>query len=327
MQKRNLGKNGPKVGAIGLGCMSFAGFYGKTDEAESHRTLARALDLGVDHLDIANIYGQGVAEQVVGSFIKNNPNSFKIATKAGIKLAPERGYDNSPQYLAQCLEESFARLRVDYVDLFYIHRREQERPIEDVTETLAGFVKQGKIGGFGFSEISPGSLERASAVHHVMAVQSEYSLWTRLPELGMIQACKRFGTAFVAFSPLARGMLTGVMPAPDKLADTDFRKNQPRFNGVNFKYNVEKISRFNAYAVERGLTPEALALAWCLHQGDHIIPIPGTRSSEHLENDAAAADIVLSKDDMAKIEDLLPVGFAHGDRYTVEQYNGPERYC
>jgi len=326
MQKRKLGKNGPQIGAIGLGCMSFGGFYGATDEAESHRTLALALDLGVDHLDIANIYGSGVSETVVGTFIKDHPNRFKIATKAGIKTAPEHGYDNSPDYLRQCLEDSFARLGVDYVDLFYIHRREQDRPIEDVTQTLAGFIKEGKIGGFGFSEISPGSLERASAVHHVMAVQSEYSLWTRLPDLGMIQACERLGTAFVAFSPLARGMLTSIMPDPASMGEKDFRKQQPRFEAVNFKYNVEKINRFKDYAVERGWTPEALALAWCLKQGDHIIPIPGTRSPEHLQKDADGAGITLSKKDMTAIEQLLPVGFAHGDRYTTKQYNGPERY-
>ena len=327
MQKRKLGKNGPDVGAIGLGCMSFGGFYGPTDEAESHRTLALALELGVDHLDISNIYGLGVSEQVVGTFIKDHPNRFKIATKAGIRVGEKRGYDNSPQYLRQCLEESFERLGVDFVDLFYIHRREQERPIEDVSETLAQLVKEGKIGGFGFSEISPGSLERASAVHHIMAVQSEYSLWTRMPELGMLQACKRLGTAFVAFSPLARGMLTSVTPEPKNFPDKDIRKNQPRFQETNFKYNLEKISRFNAFAVKRGWTPEGLALAWCMAQADHIIPIPGTRSPHHLQNDADAADIVLSHEDLAEIEQILPIGFAHGDRYTIEQYNGPERYC
>ncbi len=327
MQKRKLGKNGPEIGAIGLGCMSFGGFYGPTDEAESHHTLALALDLGVDHLDISNIYGLGVSEQVVGTFIKDHPNRFKIATKAGIRVGDKRGYDNSPAYLRQCLEESFRRLGVDFVDLFYIHRREQDRPIEDVAETLAQLIKEGKIGGFGFSEISPGSLERANAVHHVMAVQSEYSLWTRLPELGMLQACKRLGTAFVAFSPLARGMLTGAMPDPAKFPDKDFRKNQPRFQPDNFKFNAEKITRFNNYAVERGWTPEGLALAWCLKQGDHIIPIPGTRSPEHLQRDADGAQITLSDDDISQIEQILPVGFAHGDRYTIEQYNGPERYC
>lgn len=326
MQKRKLGKNGPEVGEIAFGCMSFGGFYGPTDEAESHRALALALELGVDHLDIANIYGAGVSEKVVGSFIKDHPNRFKIATKAGIRTGDKRGYDNAPAYIRQCLEESFERLGVDYVDLFYIHRREQERPIEDVTETLAQLIKEGKIGGFGFSEISPASLERANSVHHVMAVQSEYSLWTRLPELGMIQACKRLGTAFVAFSPVARGMLTDVMPDPATFADNDIRKNQPRFQENTFAYNVEKINKFKQYAAKHGWTTEGLALAWCLAQGDHIIPIPGTRSPEHLQNDADASDINLTAEHLAEIEEILPVGFADGDRYSVAQYIGPERY-
>ncbi len=327
MQKRQLGKFGPQVGSVGLGCMSFAGFYGKTDEAEAHETLKTALDLGVDHLDTSNMYGNGVSESTIGSFVKNNPNAFKIATKAGIRTQPTRCFDNSPEYLAQCLEDSFKRLNVDFVDLFYIHRREQDRPIEDVTETLAGFVKQGKIGGFGFSEISPSSLERASAIHHVMAVQSEYSLWSRLPELGMLQACKRLGTAFVAFSPLARGMLSDQMPDPAALPDTDFRKNQPRFQEPNYGYNVTAINRFRDYAHKNGWTPAALAIAWTLHQGDHIIPIPGTRTSKNLTDDANGADITLTPENLTEIEAILPVGFAHGDRYSVAQYVGPERYC
>ena len=327
MHKRKLGKFGPEVGCVGLGCMSLSGFYGKTDEAEAHATLKTSLDLGVDHLDTSNIYGNGVSEEIIGSFIKANPHSFKIATKAGIRTKPERCFDNSPEYLSQCLEESFKRLNVDYVDLFYIHRREQDRPIEDVVETLARFIKQGKIGGFGFSEISPSSLQRANAVHHVMAVQSEYSLWTRLPELGMLQMCKKLGTAFVAFSPLARGMFSNQQPVPNNLPDTDFRKNQPRFQEPNFNYNMAAIKHFIIYANDHGWSPAALAIAWTLHQGDHIIPIPGTRSSEHLIDDASADEIHLNVAHLTEIEQILPVGFAHGDRYTDAQYNGPERYC
>ena len=327
MQKRQLGKFGPSVGSVGLGCMSFAGFYGSTNEAEAHETLKTALDLGVDHLDTSNMYGNGVSESFIGSFVKNNPGEFKIATKAGIKIEPTRCFDNDPDYLRQCLEGSLKRLNVDYVDLFYIHRREQERPIEEVTETMAGFIKEGKIGGFGFSEISPSSLERASAVHHVMAVQSEYSLWSRLPELGMVQTCKRLGTAFVAFSPLARGMLSDQMPDPQKLPETDFRKNQPRFEEPNYAYNVVAINRFRDYAHKNGWTPAALAIAWTLHQGDHIIPIPGTRTSKNLIDDAHGSEIVLTPEHLAQIEKILPVGFAHGDRYSVAQYVGPERYC
>lgn len=327
MEKRQLGKDGPEIGCIGLGCMSFSGFYGKTNESKSHETLKTALDLGVNHLDIANIYGNGVSESIVGSFIRNNGNPFSIATKAGIKTAPERGYDNEAGYLRQCLEESFKRLNVDYVDLFYIHRREPDRPIEEVTETLLALVKEGKIGGFGFSEISPASLERASAVAQVAAVQSEYSLWTRQPELGMVQACKRFETALVAFSPLARGMFSDDMPTPAELPEGDFRKNMPRFIEPNYSFNASKISAFNDYAHQRGWSPAALALAWLLAKGDHVIPIPGTRSADHLAQCAQAASIDLDESDMAEIERILPIGFAHGDRYNDQQNIGPERYC
>jgi len=329
MHKRQLGTDGPQVGAIGLGCMSFGGFYGPTDEAESHATLARALELGCDFLDTSNVYGAGLSERVMGSFIAQHPGQFKIATKAGIRRTPEKGrfFDNSPEHLREALEASFQRLGVDYVDLFYIHRRETDRPIEEVMETLVALKQEGKIGGIGFSEISPASLRRAHAVHPVMAVQSEYSLWTRLPELGMLQTCKELGVTFVPFSPVARGMLTDTPPDPKAFSDDDFRKRNPRFMEPNFSYNEAQIKKFRAYAHELGLSTAALAMAWILNQGDHLVPIPGTRSAEHLEDDLAAADRKLSAAELAHIETLLPVGFAHGDRYNEAQNIGPERYC
>lgn len=327
MQKRTLGRDGPLVGAVALGCMSFGGMYGPTDEAESHRTLARALELGVDHLDTADVYGPAVSEEVIGSFLRQNPHSFTIATKAGITRKPEHPFDNSPDYLRRCLEASLRRLGVDHVDLYYIHRREQSRPIEEVVETMARFKKEGKIGGIGFSEISPASLERASAIHPIMAVQSEYSLWTRLPELGLIQACARLGTALVAFSPLGRGMFSDSPPTPHALAEKDFRKHNPRFVEPNYTQNARSVARFAALAREKGYTPAALAIAWTLHRGPHVIPIPGTRSADHLAEDAAAAAITLSEADMADIEAVLPIGFAHGERYTPAQARGPEDYC
>lgn len=315
------------VSAIGLGCMSFGGIYGATNEAESHKTLARALELGIDHLDVANIYGNGVSEEVIGSFLKQHRARFTIATKAGIKNGPPRSFDNSPAYLRECLEGSLQRLGVDHVGLFYIHRRDQARPIEDVVETLVRFKEEGKIGGIGFSEISPASLERACAVHPVMAVQNEYSLWTRLPDLGMIQACRRLGVAFVAFSPLGRGMFSDVPPDPKAFADSDFRKTNPRFMEPNFSYNRDAVARFADYARAKGHSPAALALAWVLSRGEHFIPIPGTRSREHLTENATAATIQLSEADLAEIETILPPGFAHGDRYSDAQAVGPERYC
>lgn len=329
MHQRQLGSDGPMVGAIGLGCMSFAGFYGPTDEAESHATLSRALDLGCDFLDTSNVYGAGVSERAIGSFMVRNPGTFKIATKAGIRRDAQKGryFDNSDTHLREALEGSLQRLCVDYVDLFYIHRREQSRPIEAVMETLALLKQEGKIGGIGFSEISPASLRRAHAVHPVMAVQSEYSLWTRLPELGMIQTCRELGVSFVPFSPLARSMFTDTVPDPKTFPDDHFCKNNPRFIEPNFSHNETQIAAFRAYAHEHGLTPAALALAWVLNQGEHLIPIPGTRSAGHLEEDLAAADRTLSASELADIEALLPVGFAHGDRYSDAQNIGPERYC
>ncbi len=327
MHKRRLGTDGPLVSAIGLGCMSFGGFYGPTDESESHRTLACAADLGIDFLDTANVYGAGRSEEVIGSFLKNNPGRFTIASKGGIDPGPPRSFNNGPDFLRTCLENSLRRLGVEYIELYYIHRREPARPIEEVVETLMRFKQEGKIGGFGFSEISPASLERASAVYPVAAIQSEYSLWSRLPDLGMIQACERAGTAFVAFSPLGRGMFTSALPEPTQFAETDFRKNTPRFVEPNFSLNAKAVGRFSDYARDRGHSPAALALAWVLHRGGHVIPIPGTRSAEHLEEDAKGAEISLSAADLAEIEKILPVGFAHGDRYSEQQSIGPERYC
>ncbi|MCR9215415.1 MAG: aldo/keto reductase [Proteobacteria bacterium] len=330
MNKRPLGKNGLNVSALGLGCWSFAGAYGPTDEAESHQTLARALDLGIDFLDTANVYGGGLSEQVIGSFLKANGNSFKIATKGGIKRAPgstERVFDNKPDYLAEALDLSLDRLGVEYVDLYYIHRRDPEIEIEDLMETLVGFKNAGKIGGIGFSEISPSSLRRAHAVHPVTAVQSEYSLWSRMPDLGMVQACKELGVTFVPFSPLGRGIFGKVTPDPSTFGKLDFRKNNPRFLEPDFSRNVKIVDRYKQYAADNGHSPAALAIAWCLHQGDHLIPIPGTRSPEHLEELAAGAEITLSSTDLEEIENILPVGFAHGDRYSEGQQVGAERYC
>ncbi|MCQ8781783.1 aldo/keto reductase [Mangrovibrevibacter kandeliae] len=327
MQQRTLGHGGPQVGAVGLGCMSFAGVYGGTDLAESHRTLAAALELGVTHLDTALIYGNGLSEEVIGAFIKDHPGRFSIATKGGIRTQPTRSFDNSEAYLRDCLEGSLRRLGVEHVDLYYIHRRDQTIPIEEVTGTLSRFVEEGKIGGIGYSEIAPASLERAAAVHPVRAVQSEYSLWTRLPELGMLQACARLGTAFVAFSPVGRGIFGETPLDPSAFSDKDFRKNNPRFVEPNYSANEAFVARLRDYARSRGWSVAALAIAWTLAKWEHVISIPGTRSPEHLAVDASAADIALTAEDLAAIDAILPPGFAHGDRYSDAQALGPERYC
>ncbi len=327
MHKRRLGQDGPMVGAVGLGCMSFGGMYGPTDEATSHTTLKRALDLGVDHLDTAFIYGEGISESYIGSFLKRNPAKFTIATKGGIVIGPPRGVDNSPAYLRECIETSLTRLGVEHVELYYIHRRDPAIPIEDVMGTLSRFREEGKIGAIGFSEISPASLRRAAAIHPVAAVQSEYSLWTRLPELGLLQACRELGTAFVAFSPVGRGMFARDIPDQSRFAKGDFRFRNPRFVDPNYSYNRAYLERFRDFALGRGWSPAALAIAWTLAQGEHVMPIPGTRTPDHLAELAEGADIALSAADLAEIEAILPIGFAAGDRYSDAQYNNVERYC
>ncbi len=331
MMKRRLGSGGPFTSAIGLGCWSFAGnaCYGPTTEAESHQTLARARDLGVDFLDVADVYGHGVSEEVIGSFIKAHGDTFTIATKGGIVRKPGstvRTFDNSPDYLRTALENSLRRLGRERVELYYVHRRDQNRPIEEVADTLAGFIKEGKIGGFGFSEISPASLRRAHAVHPVMAVQNEYSLWSRQPDLGLIEACRDLGVAFVPFSPLGRGFLTGTVTRNDGFGAGDFRVANPRFLEPNFSNNKKALEPFLALAHQYDASPGQLALAWVLAQGEHLLPIPGTRSAKHMEENAAAAAIKLDAGQIAAIERVLPRGFAHGDRYSENQWIGAERY-
>ena len=327
MQKRQLGAGGPMVSAIGLGCMSFAGFFGETDEATSLRCLDAAWDHGIDFLDTANIYGMGRSERVIGTWLATRKPKVVIATKAGIVSGPERRFDNSEAYLRAELDASMKRLGVAFVDLFYIHRREQERPVEEVVQTMQKLIAEGRIGGYGLSEVSPATLRRAQAVHPCRAVQNEYSLWTRGPELGLIQTCAELGVAFVPFSPLGRGVFGEVFPDPTTMAETDFRARIPRFTEPNYTYNRAAIAPFKAFAQSRGWSVAAAALAWVLDQGAHLIPIPGTRTAEHLAEWAGADALTLTDADRAEIKRLLPVGFAHGDRYNDSQIIGAERYC
>jgi aryl-alcohol dehydrogenase-like predicted oxidoreductase len=274
--------------------------------------------------------GMGISETVIGNYLRHNPGHFRIATKAGIRRDPSTGaryVDNSAGHLQSELEGSLKRLGVDHVDLFYVHRREADRPIEEVTGTLQSFVEDGKIGGFGFSEIAPSSLRLAHAVAPVTAVQSEYSLWTRQPELGMVEACSDLGVALVAFCPLGRGIFASQAPDPATFGAADFRKHNPRFVEPNLARNIQAIAPFKAYAGDLGTTPVALAIAWLLSRGGHVIPIPGTRSATHLEECVKGAELRLGEKEQAEIERNLPVGFAHGDRYSREQSNGVEGYC
>jgi aryl-alcohol dehydrogenase-like predicted oxidoreductase len=328
MHKRRLGAGGPEVSAIGIGAMSFAGVYGRATEAEAHALLAAALELGIDHVDTSNVYGMGLSERMIGSFPERR--AFRIATKAAIRSDPatsRRWFDNSAEHLAAELDGSLKRLGVETVDLFYVHRRDPEVPIEAVTEALAELVRAGKTRAIGFSEIAPASLGRAAAVHPVAAVQSEYSLGTRLPELGLVQACARLGTALVAFSPVGRAILTDTPPTPERVAASDFMRANPRFGDGNFAANLAATDRFRRLAAEMGTSAAALAIGWLLARSPAVIPIPGTRSVAHLRELAAGAALALAPADLDRIEAALPVGWAHGDRYSVQQNIGPERYC
>lgn len=330
MKKRSLGRGGPLISEIGLGCWNFAGPYGPTDEEESRATLHAAIDEGITFLDTANVYGMGLSEEIIGRFIKDNPGKFSIHTKGGLYRNPETGerwFRNEADYLREQLEASLTRLGVERIELYYVHRRQPELEIEEVMGTLLQFKQEGKIARIGFSEIAPYSLRRASALGHVAAIQNEYSLWSRYPDLGMLQACQELGTAFVAFSPVGRGIFAQETPDPATFAKTDFRHGNPRFVEPNFSANAAKVQEFKQLAVDMGTTSPALAMAWVLSRGEHMFSIPGTRSAKHLRELAGGAALSLTAEDLAAIDRVLPVGWAHGDRYSRKQWLGAEGYC
>lgn len=333
MKTRLLGKHGRAIHPIGIGAMSFSNFYGTTNKAESHAILDAAMAAGITHIDTANVYGMGTSETVIGTYLKANPQArdhFCIATKGSITRNPDGPgniFDNSADHLQSELEASLKRLGVDAVDLFYVHRRDPAVPIEEVTETLAGLVKSGKAKSIGFSEIAPTSLRRAHEVHPVAAVQSEYSLSTRSPEMGLVQTCAELGVALVAFSPVGRSLLTDTPLSFEAVQELGFLVNNPRFMEPNYSANIKALVPFRELAEELGLSAAGLAIAWVLAQGDHVIPIPGTRSAAHFSELLQAADRQLSESELKAIETVLPIGWAHGDRYSAAQWNGPEKYC
>jgi aryl-alcohol dehydrogenase-like predicted oxidoreductase len=311
--------------------MSFGGFYGPTNEAESMRTMAKALDFGVDFWDTANVYGDGLCEHLIGKFLaedKSRRARVTLATKFSIRRRDEgsRFFDNSAAHIREALDGSRKRLGVDHIDLYYVHRIDRSVPIEDTIGELARLVKAGAIGAIGLSEIAPDTLRRAQDVHPIAAVQSEYSLWTRNPELGLIQACADLGTILVAFSPLARGYLSGLLQNVETFGEKDFRRANPRFQGLNWQRNRDRLGGFLALADAWGLKPATLAIAWTLAKAAHVVPIPGSRAAAHLEECAAAAEVDLTDAQIAEIERALPLGFAAGERYSDQQWVGIQKY-
>ena len=319
MKTRTLGRNGPTVSALGLGCMGMSFAYSTPDDAESRATLARALELGVNFFDTADIYGPHTNERLLGDFLKDRRDEVFLATKFGIKLGSEpaaRGTDGRPEYVRSACEGSLERLGTDHIDLYYQHRVDAATPIEDTVGAMAELVQAGKVRFLGLSEASADTIRRAHAVHPITAVQSEYSLWTRDPEHNDVLAvCRDLGIGFVPYSPLGRGFLTGAIRSPDDFEADDWRRSNPRFQGENFARNLALVARVGELAVDRGVTPGQLALAWVLAQDEHIVPIPGTKRRRYLEENVGALDVVLDADALAQIDAVFPAGAVAGTRY------------
>ncbi|HEX7324909.1 MAG TPA: aldo/keto reductase [Rhodanobacteraceae bacterium] len=319
MQTRTLGRNGPEVSALGLGCMGMSTAYGKGDDAESVRLIQHALDCGVNFLDTADIYGPHTNEVLVGKAITGRRDAVFLATKFGFVPDPadpvKRTLCGRPDYVRSACDASLARLGTDYIDLYYQHRIDRSVPIEDTVGAMADLVTAGKIRHVGLSEPSVATLERACKVHPVTAVQSEYSLWTRDPEDGVLAACERLGVGFVPFSPLGRGFLTGALKSADAFGAHDYRRTSPRFEGENFRMNLALVDKVRELAAAKGCTPAQLALAWVLVQGEHIVPIPGTKHRKYFDENLAALDVRLDAADLAAIDAVFPRDVAAGARY------------
>ena len=318
MKTRRLGSSGPEVSAIGLGCMGMNAFYSTNrDDAESKRTIDRAIDLGVTFLDTADIYGPHINEELVGEAIRGKRDKVVIATKFGNRVDGNgrRFIDGSPEWVREAVEGSLKRLGIDEIDLYYQHRVDRNVPIEDTLGAMAELVKAGKVRYLGLSEASPATIERAHAVHPITALQSEYSLWTRDMEGEVLDTCRRLGIGFVPYSPLGRGFLTGAITKPEDFVEDDYRRMSPRFQGDNFRKNLELVAAIQALAERKGVTASQLALAWVLAQGADLVPIPGTKRRGYLEENVGALEVGLTQGELDEIDQVFPADAVQGTRY------------
>jgi aryl-alcohol dehydrogenase-like predicted oxidoreductase len=325
MQHRPLGRSGLSVSCLGLGCMGMSEFYGPRNDAESLATLEAALAAGVDFFDTADMYGHGDNEELVGRFLKGKRDKVTLATKFAIVRNPktgERRIDNSPAYIRSACDASLKRLGIEQIDLYYMHRRSPEIPVEESVGAMAALVKAGKVKALGLSEVSVETLRRAHKVHPIAALQTEYSLWSRDPEQGLLQACAELGVTFVAYSPLGRAFLTGTVSDPDQLPEGDFRKSNPRFQGEALERNNRLVAALGKFAADHKAKPAQIALAWLLSKHPHVVPIPGTKRRTYLAENVAAAELRLSAGDIAELDRIFAPDQVAGTRYVEEGMKG-----